>query len=262
MTKYFVGVDIGSLTVKVVLINDGLEILGQLKTRAGYSGKDVATRLKEQLLAESCLTPQKISATVATGYGRVTFPADREVSEITCQAKGISHLFPSSRTIIDIGGQDSKVIKLLPNGRVGDFTMNDKCAAGTGRFLEVMASALEVEWPKIGELVSSSKNPTKISSFCTVFAESEIISQVSAGALKSDILAGVCDSVASRVASMTRRTGLEKDIVFTGGVALNRGVVNALTKQLGYPLLVFQEPVITAALGAALLAREIHKSSI
>ncbi|SHI37611.1 acyl-CoA dehydratase activase [Desulfosporosinus lacus] len=259
MSNYYVGVDIGSLTVKVVLINNDLEILGQAKIRAGYHGREVAIRLEEQLLADFGLTINQVTATVATGYGRVTFPSDRELSEITCQAKGISHLFPSSRTIIDIGGQDSKVIKLLPNGKVADFTMNDKCAAGTGRFLEVMATALEIEWHEIGELVSSSENPTKISSFCTVFAESEIISQVSAGALKSDILAGVCDSVASRVASMTRRTGLETDIVFTGGVALNRGVVNALTKQLGYPLLVFQEPVITAALGAALLAREIRK---
>lgn len=259
MQKYFVGVDIGSLTVKVVLLNDDLETLGTAMTRAGFSGRDVATRLKEQLLADSGLTTQEVSATVATGYGRVTFPSDREVSEITCQAKGISHLFPSARTVIDIGGQDSKVIKLFPNGKVADFAMNDKCAAGTGRFLEVMATALEVEWREIGELVSASENPTKISSFCTVFAESEIISHVSAGARKSDILAGVCDSVASRVASMTRRTGLEPDIVFTGGVAHNQGVVNALAKQLGYPLLVSHEPVITAALGAALLAREIRK---
>lgn len=256
MQKYFVGVDIGSLTVKVILLNDELEIIGQAKTRAGYSGRDVATRLKEQLLHESGLHDHDISLTVATGYGRVTFPADREVSEITCQAKGIHQLFPSARTVIDIGGQDSKVIKLLSNGKVADFAMNDKCAAGTGRFLEVMASALEVDLQEIGDSVASSKNPTKISSFCTVFAESEVISQVSAGALKSDILAGVCDSVASRVASMTRRTGLESDIVFTGGVAHNQGVVNALGKQLRSPLLVSKEPVITAALGAAILARE------
>lgn len=259
MQKYFVGVDIGSLTVKVVLLNDDLEILGTSMTRAGFSGRDVAIRLTDQLLADSGLTAQDVRATVATGYGRVTFPSDREVSEITCQAKGIIHLFPSARTVIDIGGQDSKVIKLLPSGKVADFAMNDKCAAGTGRFLEVMATALEVEWQDIGALASASDNPAQISSFCTVFAESEIISHVSSGARKSDILAGVCDSVASRVASMTRRTGLEPDIVFTGGVAHNQGVVNALSKQLGYPLLVSGEPVITAALGAALLAREIRK---
>lgn len=259
MQKYFIGVDIGSLTVKVVLLNNDLEILGTSMTRAGFSGRDVANRLKDQLLADSGLTAQDVQATVATGYGRVTFPSDREVSEITCQAKGISHLFPSARTIIDIGGQDSKVIKLLPSGKVADFAMNDKCAAGTGRFLEVMATALEVEWHEIGALASTSDNPAQISSFCTVFAESEIISHVSSGARKSDILAGVCDSVASRVASMTRRTGLEPDIVFTGGVAHNQGVVNALAKQLRYPLLVSREPVITAALGAALLALEIRK---
>lgn len=258
MQKYYLGVDIGSLTVKVVLINENSKIIGHTKARAGFSGRIIATRLKEELLAESGLAAEHVAATVATGYGRVTFPSDREVSEITCQAKGISHLFPGARTVIDIGGQDSKVIT-LSNGKVLDFTMNDKCAAGTGRFLEVMASALEIGWQEIGELVSSSHNPTKISSFCTVFAESEIISQVSAGELKSDILAGVCDSVASRVASMTRRTGLEPEIVFTGGVALNQGVVKALSQQLGFPLLVSPEPVITAALGAALFAKEIFK---
>lgn len=259
MENYYMGVDIGSLTVKVVLLNNQSEILGQTVARAGYSGRDVANRLIEQLLSESNLTASDIHTTVATGYGRVTFPSDREVSEITCQAKGISHLFPKARTVIDIGGQDSKVIKLLPNGKVADFAMNDKCAAGTGRFLEVMASALEVEMSEVGTLVEAAKNPTKISSFCTVFAESEVISQVSSGTPKSDILAGVCDSVASRVASMTRRTGLEPEIVFTGGVAHNQGVVNSLAKQLDYPLSVFKEPSITAALGAALLAYEINR---
>ncbi|AFQ43650.1 acyl-CoA dehydratase activase [Desulfosporosinus meridiei] len=257
MPNHYIGVDIGSLTVKVVLIDDDLKIIGQGKERAGYSGRIIAQKLIENVLAKSGLTTQNVRTTVATGYGRVTFSSDREVSEITCQAKGISHLFPSARTVIDIGGQDSKVIKLFPNGKVADFTMNDKCAAGTGRFLEVMASALEVDWQEISELVSASKNPTKISSFCTVFAESEIISQVSAGELKADILAGVCDSVASRVASMSRRTGLEPDVVFTGGVAHNDGVVKALAKQLDFSLLISQEPVITAALGAALIAREI-----
>ncbi|MDQ7094511.1 acyl-CoA dehydratase activase [Desulfosporosinus sp. PR] len=258
MENYYLGVDIGSLTVKIVLLNRAKEILGQSVARAGYNGRDVANRLIEQLLAQTGLSASEISVTVATGYGRVTFPSDREVSEITCQAKGISHLFPSARTIIDIGGQDSKVIKLLPNGKVGDFAMNDKCAAGTGRFLEVMASALEVDLSEMEAFVAPAKNPTKISSFCTVFAESEVISQVSSGTPKADILAGVCDSVASRVASLTSRIGLEPDIVFTGGVAHNHGVVNSLAKQLGFPLLVFKEPSITAALGAALLAFEIR----
>lgn len=261
MQNLFVGVDIGSLTVKVVFINHNLDIVKQGISRAGYSGRDVAKHMIEKLLVEESSNLTEVLTTVATGYGRVTFPSDREVSEITCQAKGISHLFPSARTVIDIGGQDSKVIKLFPTGKVADFAMNDKCAAGTGRFLEVMATALEIEMSEIGALVSASKNQTKISSFCTVFAESEVISQVSAGTPKSDILAGVCDSVASRVASMTRRTGLEQDIVFTGGVAHNQGVVEALAQQLGYPLFVFREPTITAAFGAALLAREYYQAA-
>jgi (R)-2-hydroxyacyl-CoA dehydratese activating ATPase len=259
MKNYYLGVDIGSLTVKVVLLNSASEISGQSVSRTGYNGRDVANRLIEQLLDENNLTALEIETTVATGYGRVIFPSDREVSEITCQAKGISYLFPRARTVIDIGGQDSKVIKLLPNGRVADFAMNDKCAAGTGRFLEVMAAALEVKMPEIGVMVESAINPSKISSFCTVFAESEVISQVSSGTPKSDILAGVCDSVAIRVASMTRRTGLEPEIVFTGGVAHNQGVVKFLANQLGYPLAVYKEPSITAALGAALIAQEISK---
>lgn len=258
MGNYCIGVDIGSLTVKIVLLNKNREIIGQNVARAGYSGRDVANRLIEQLLKENSLSASDIRTTVATGYGRVTFPADREVSEITCQAKGISHLFPKAQTVIDIGGQDSKVIRLFPNGKVADFAMNDKCAAGTGRFLEVMASALEVQMSEIGSLVKASHNLTKISSFCTVFAESEVISHVSAGTPKEDILAGVCDSVASRVASMTRRTGLEPEIVFTGGVAHNQGVVKSLTQQLGHPITVFEEPSITAALGAALIAFELN----
>jgi len=241
----------------VVLLDEGESILGHLAARSGYSGKEVATRLRDQLLSQSGLTIHDTS-TVATGYGRITYPADREVSEITCQARGISHLFPEARTIIDIGGQDSKVIRLAADGKVADFAMNDKCAAGTGRFLEVMATALEVELVQIGELVLSSKQPKKISSFCTVFAESEVISQVASGASKPDILAGVCDSVATRVVSMVRRIGLEPTLIFTGGVALNEGLARAISKQLGYSLSIPKEPVITAALGAALIAKDLY----
>lgn len=257
MSKIYVGVDLGSLTVKGVLLNEDREILSCASARAGYNGREVATRMIEKMLIESGLSSEDIQATVATGYGRVTFPAEREVSEITCQAKGIHHVFPSARTIIDIGGQDSKVILLLPNGKVADFAMNDKCAAGTGRFLEVMASALEVTLDEMGDLYSQAECPTQISSFCTVFAESEVISHVSKGALKADILAGVCASVAGRVSALARRTGLEPDIVFTGGVAQNTGVLNALAQLLEHPLLVYKEPVITAALGAALIARDL-----
>ncbi|MBF7083621.1 2-hydroxyglutaryl-CoA dehydratase [Desulfallas sp. Bu1-1] len=259
MGQYFLGVDIGSLTTKVVLVDGNCKLVGRATGRSGYSGREVAKRLIAEILSQNGLDEKDLAATVATGYGRVTFPAEREISEITCQAKGIAHLFSAARTVIDIGGQDSKVIKLLPGGKVADFAMNDKCAAGTGRFLEVMAGALEVRVNDLGDLAADSKECCAISSICTVFAESEIISHISAGKPKPDIVAGVCDSVASRVASMTSRTGLEPEVVFTGGVARNSGVASALEKHLGCRLLLPPEPEITAALGAALFAREINQ---
>ena len=260
MEEFFIGVDIGSLTVKVVVADAEGKVPAWAVARSGYSGRDVAQRLTREILAENGIKEEQIQATVATGYGRVTYPAEREVSEITCQAKGISHFFPGARTVIDIGGQDSKVIKVLPGGKVVDFAMNDKCAAGTGRFLEVMAGALEVSLEEVGTLAAKATEHKAISSFCTVFAESEVISHVSAGALKPDILAGVCDSVAARVAALVERVGLEGDVVFTGGVAKNAGVVEALSGQIGCPLLLPENPQITAALGAALLARGIEKN--
>lgn len=254
MEEFFVGVDIGSLTAKVVLVDAQGQALAWAVARSGYSGRDVAQRLTQEILEEKGIKVEQIKVTVATGYGRVTYPAEREVSEITCQAKGIVHFFPGARTVIDIGGQDSKVIKVLHGGKVIDFAMNDKCAAGTGRFLEVMAGALEVSLEEVGALAVKAEEHKAISSFCTVFAESEVISHVSAGALKPDILAGVCDSVAARVSALVERVGLEPDVVFTGGVAKNAGVAKALSEQIGYPLLIPENPQITAALGAALLA--------
>lgn len=261
MGQYYIGVDIGSLTTKVALLNAAGEMEARATGRSGYSGREVAARLTSGLLKEKGLTEKDVAATVATGYGRVTYPADREVSEITCQARGIASLFGTAGTVIDIGGQDSKVIRLLPGGKVADFAMNDKCAAGTGRFLEVMAGALEVRLEDIGDLAVNAGGNCPISSFCTVFAESEVISYVASGAPKKDILAGVCESVAVRVASMTSRTGLEPDVVFTGGVARNKGVATALAKQLGCGLLLPEEPEITAALGAALFARDVRNKA-
>jgi len=251
--QYYLGVDIGSLTTKVVLINKEENIIGWATKRSGYSGKDQALKLIDTLLNEKGIPKDKVIRTIATGYGRITFPADREVSEITCQAKGVSHLYNQARTIIDIGGQDSKVIKILPGGKVIDFAMNDKCAAGTGRFLEVMANALEVEIDDLGGLAGQAQGTCSISSFCTVFAESEVISHVAASASKQDIVKGVCHSVAERVASMTAGIGLEPELIFTGGVARNGGVAKALNNQLSTDIKIPDNPVITAALGAALI---------
>ncbi len=257
MGKYYLGVDIGSLTTKVVLVDENCAILGRATGRTGYGGREVAAGLAAGLLQTYGLTETDIGATVATGYGRVTFPADREMSEITCQARGIAHIFRTAETVIDIGGQDSKVIRLLPGGKVADFAMNDKCAAGTGRFLEVMAGALEVDVKDLGALAAQAENNCTISSICTVFAESEVVSHIAAGRTKPDIVAGVCSSVAVRVSALSARTGLAPDIVFTGGVARNSGVVNALAGQLGCRLLIPDEPEITAALGAAIFAHSL-----
>lgn len=257
MSKFYLGVDIGSLTTKVVMVDDDSRIIARSTGRTGYSGREVASRIAASLLKELQLSENDVQATVATGYGRVTFPADREMSEITCQARGIYQLVNTVKTVIDIGGQDSKVIKILPGGKVADFAMNDKCAAGTGRFLEVMAGALEVDVKDLGGLAGEASGSCSISSICTVFAESEVVSHIAAGRTKPDIVAGVCSSVAVRVSALTARTGLDPDVVFTGGVARNKGVVNALAGQLGRSLLIPDEPEITAALGAALFARDI-----
>lgn len=252
---YYLGVDIGSLTTKVMLIDQEGMPLARAVRRSGYHGRETALQLVDELLRGKGLTAGQIAGTVATGYGRVTFPADREVSEISCQALGMAHLFPGARTVIDIGGQDSKAIRVLPGGRVADFAMNDKCAAGTGRFLEVMAQALEVTVAELGALAAGAAGCSPISSVCTVFAESEVISHLAQGTPREDIVAGVCAAVASRVTSLAGRVGSEPEIAFTGGVARNRGVVRALERDLGHPLLVPADPEVTAALGAALLAR-------
>ena len=254
--SYFMGVDIGSLTVKVVLIDGEGRVLGSAVDRSGYRGKEIARELVDKVLSEQGISREQLARTIATGYGRITFPADEEVSEITCQARGIAHIFENARTIIDIGGQDSKAIKILPGGKVIDFAMNDKCAAGTGRFLEVMAGALEVDVKELGNLAAKARKRCTISSTCTVFAESEVISQISQGAPKTDIVAGICEAIAGRVAALAARVGPEPEIVLTGGVALNSGVVKALEEKLKKRISVPPEPVISAALGAALIARD------
>ena len=193
---------------------------------------------------------------VATGYGRhsITF-ARKAVSEITAHAKGVHFLYPEVRGIIDIGGQDSKVI-VIEDGRVADFQMNDKCAAGTGRFLEHTARALEVSVDELGRLAMASQGPASISSMCTVFAESEVISLRAQGRSKEDIAAGLVDSIARRVAAMARPMGLKDHVALVGGVAKNEGIRAALERELGVKLFVPDQPQITGALGAALIASE------
>jgi (R)-2-hydroxyacyl-CoA dehydratese activating ATPase len=182
--------------------------------------------------------------------------ADRAVTEIMCHAAGARFLDPSIRSLIDIGGQDSKAVVMDENGRVVNFTMNDKCAAGTGRFLEVMARALEADLDEFGVISLQAENPAKISSLCTVFAESEVISLISKGESRKNIIAGIHEAIASRVSAMASRIGLIGPILMTGGVARNIGVVRALEKVIGMAVAVSPHAQVAGAIGAAALARE------
>lgn len=198
---------------------------------------------------------EDIEKIVATGYGRIQFNrADEQVSEITCHARGVHFLVPGVRTIIDIGGQDAKVIKLAADGKVVNFAMNEKCAAGTGRFLEVMARVLETEVGQLELIEAGAREVIAISSTCTVFAESEVISQLSAGKERADIVAGIHESVARRVSGLTGRVGLQPEVVMTGGVAQNGAVVKAMERAIKMPVTVAPNSQLTGALGAALIA--------
>lgn len=247
------GLDIGSVAAKGVLLR-GDEIHTAV-VPTGWSPRDAGEELVTALLTRAGVCRETIR-TVATGYGRVSFTgADKTVTEISCHARGVSHLLPGTDTIIDIGGQDSKVMRINERGRVVDFAMNDKCAAGTGRFLQVTAAALGLDIQSL----SDEEDPlaeTAISSMCTVFAESEIIGLLAAGDPKSGIIAGLHRSVGKRVAAMARRIGVGEKIAFTGGVALNRGIRRTLAEELGRPVCVPELCQFTGALGAALLARE------
>jgi len=249
------GIDAGSRAIKVVLLDtEGYNVVASGTTDQAVEQQALALGLLEQALADSGLSRADVGRTVATGYGRniISF-ADTTITEITCHARGVRHVVPDAMTIIEIGGQDSKLIRLNAHGAVRDFAMNDRCAAGTGRFLEVVAGRLGVELDKLGEMARQSRKPAAISSTCVVFAETEIIGLLAAGSRPEDIVAGVQRSIASRVAAMVGRT-MDPPIVFTGGVALIPGMDAALQSTLGHPVTIAPEPMMTGALGAALLA--------
>lgn len=247
-----IGIDIGSVATKGIIIDEVIK--GKSITATGWSPREAGQSIIKQLLEESGLEREAVSQIFVTGYGRVAFAeADRTITEIKCHARGIAELYPQVRTIIDIGGQDSKVIRLGDHGKVVDFAMNDKCAAGTGRFLQVMATALGLDVSELGD-AEQPEAIQPISSMCTVFAESEIIGLLARGNPKGGIIAGLHQSVGKRVAAMARRLGVQAEVAFTGGVAINRGVRRALENELACPMIVSQECQYTGALGAALLA--------
>jgi predicted CoA-substrate-specific enzyme activase len=253
------GIDVGSLATKAVLYDTESQgrILAYNIVRSGGAFRKAMDGAMDELLRSADLQMQDVRYTVSTGYGReiVNFSGSR-VTEITCHARGAKYLFPEVHTVIDIGGQDSKVIGIDDRGGVANFVMNDKCAAGTGRFLEVMASALEVEIGQLGALSAQSKQQVKVSSMCTVFAESEVISLLSKECNKADIAAAIHDAIARRISGMVNQVGLKEKVVMVGGVAKNNGVVRSLERMLGTTFLIPQEPQINGALGAALIAAE------
>ncbi|HOI73217.1 MAG TPA: acyl-CoA dehydratase activase [Syntrophales bacterium] len=249
-----VGIDVGSISTKAALLEDGRFIRGRIAF-TGYNAEAAGRRIYEEILRESGLAEDAVGGIVATGYGRksVSF-AGRAVTEILCHAAGARFLDPETRSVVDIGGQDSKAIVLEADGRVKTFAMNDKCAAGTGRFLEVMARALEVDLERFGALSLQAESPARISSLCTVFAESEVISLIARGEQRENIVAGIHESIGSRVSAMARRLGMVPPVMMTGGVARNTGVVQALGKALDLTLRVSPQAQLTGAIGAAVLA--------
>lgn len=255
------GMDIGSITTESVILRDHA-ILTFVILPTGANSRKAAERSLSAALEKAGLNQEEVTAIVTTGYGRASFPGARKmITEITCHARGAFFVHPQTRTVIDIGGQDSKVIRLDNQGRNVDFQMNDKCAAGTGRFLEVMAHALEVKVEDLGRLSLGAPRTIKISSMCTVFAESEVVSLIAEDQPKEVIIRGLHDSIADRILGMVNRVGIEEEVTLTGGVAKNEGVVRALEDRLGVKMYIPPEPQIIGALGAALMARNLSSSS-
>lgn len=253
---YTLGIDIGSTTSKCVLLEDGKNIKAQALVQAG-TGTHGPKQALEEIYGMSGFCKEDIAYTIATGYGRLTLhEADGEMSELSCHGKGIGALYPQVRTIIDIGGQDAKVICLNSKGQMMNFAMNDKCAAGTGRFLDVMAGVLHIDISELEKEAGKSKEAVRISSTCTVFAESEVISQLANGADRADVVAGICNSVASRVASLVKRVGVKEAVFMSGGVSRNGGVRQALERELGTEILYSDFSQMMGAYGAALYAYE------
>jgi predicted CoA-substrate-specific enzyme activase len=251
-----IGIDLGSRTAKIVVLNSN-EIIHSHVMDTGVNPQKTASRLFENMLSEKNISKENISMIYSTGYGRNIVPfADKVISEISCHARGVNSLFPDARTIIDIGGQDSKVILISKNGKVSDFAMNDRCAAGTGKFLEVVATTLETTVDELGELSARSKEEFDINSTCVVFAESEIIGMIAQGKTPADITRAVHHSIARRTKNLVSQLHWQEPVVFTGGVAMNKGMQEELSSVLKTEMLIPENSLITGALGAALFALE------
>lgn len=256
----YVGIDIGSSSSKVAVLNEEKELVALAVTNLGTGTDGILTSLKEAY-EQASITQEDVKFTVATGYGRMNCKqADAQITEITCHAKGTAFLNYKAKTIIDIGGQDAKVIRLSPGGQVENFVMNEKCAAGTGRFLEVMARVLGCSLDELSGLAETSEKDVSVSSVCTVFAESEVISALASGENRNDVARGAHRAVARRVAGMYNRVNGIAPVVMTGGVALNQDMVRCLSEELKTEVTPAVHPQIAGAIGAAVFAYEkYHK---
>jgi len=250
------GIDVGSLSTKVVILKNK-KILSVSILSTGDEGSVMAEKAMESALKTANLSIDKIDNIVATGYARkMVHLAKVSKSDTLCHSKGAYFFFPSAKTVISVGAESSKIIKLDKNGNVQDFAGNDKCASGTGIFLDTMAKALEISIEDMGQLSLNFKEKATISNMCAVFAESEVVSHVHRGTRRNDILAGIHESIAERIVGMSNRVGITNDVILTGGVAKNIGLVKAIEEKLEQKVYVPQNPLITGALGAALVAAE------
>jgi predicted CoA-substrate-specific enzyme activase len=248
------GIDIGAATAKAVMLNDS-KVCSYAVMPTGFDVVRVSHAVMEAALKKCDFRMEDIEFILSTGYARRAIPfSNKALTEIICHAKGANFLKPEVKTVIDIGGQDSKVIRLNETGDVVDFAMNDKCAAGTGRFFEVMAGVLQLDIKEMGAVSLESEKPSRISNTCTVFAETEMISLRARGESRENIVAGIHKSAAYRIVSMGRRVGFQKEVMLTGGVSKNRGVKKFLEDEINMGIVIPEEPQIVGALGAALLA--------
>lgn len=262
IAMYYLGIDIGSTASKCVVVDESGNIAGKGLYASG-AGTIGPRAVVDAALSDAGITMDDVARSCATGYGRNLLDwADMTLSELSCHAKGAGALFPTAKTVIDIGGQDAKVLRIDEGGRLENFAMNDKCAAGTGRFLDVMAGVFQCRVSDLQEYDAKSTKVVSISSTCTVFAESEVISKLASGEQIADIVAGIHESVAERTAGLAKRVGIVGDVAMTGGVALNAGLRGRLSRKIGHPILVSNLSQLNGALGASLVARDAFFSGI
>jgi predicted CoA-substrate-specific enzyme activase len=260
---YAAGVDVGSTQTKAVILDDERRIVGRALVDTGANVVAAAEQAFAESLANAGLLEERVDLVAGTGYGRyrITF-GNFQVTEISCHARGAVLMFPATRTVVDMGGQDTKAIRVGPTGDIVDFCMNDKCAAGTGRFLGAASAALEIPIEELGPTALRSQHPVPITTTCTVFAESEVLSWLARGKKIEDILLGVHQSITSRAIGLMRRVGIEREVTFTGGVTRNIGMVKALNDAVGFEVNVSPDAHFMGALGAALFAMDRIKGKL